>query len=82
MGFSQMLIDPLDTARYEEVEIRMNPGDICLHAINTVHRSGPNGTNQSRRQIGLCGNSTRAKVDEQMLAHRKEILAKLHANNA
>ena len=82
LGFSQMLIDPLDTARHEEVEIRMEPGDICLHAMNTVHRSGPNRTDRSRRQLGINVRSSRAQVDEQMLAHRKAILAKLHADNA
>lgn len=81
MGFSQMLADPLDTTRYEEVEIHMNPGDVCVHAINTVHRSGPNLTNQPRHQLGICAHSSRAEVDEQLQAHRQAILAKLHADN-
>jgi ectoine hydroxylase-related dioxygenase (phytanoyl-CoA dioxygenase family) len=39
----------------------MKPGDICLHNTNTIHRSGPNTTNKSRRQLGLIYRSSRAK---------------------
>ena len=82
MGFSQRLIDPLESSQHPEVEIHMNPGDVCLHAVNTVHRSGPNRTDQSRRQLGIACRSSRARRDEQMWAHRQAIKEKLHADNA
>ncbi|MAE65899.1 MAG: hypothetical protein CMJ18_16635 [Phycisphaeraceae bacterium] len=78
MGFSQMLIDPLDTGKWPEVELCLEPGDISRHATETVHRSGPNGTDQSRRQIAVGAYSSRAKVDEKRRARRNAIVAKLH----
>jgi len=82
MGFSQRLIDPLDTSQYPEVEIHMKPGDVCLHAVDSVHRSGRNRTGQTRRQLAIGCYSSRARRDEQMWASRLEIAAKLHADNA
>jgi ectoine hydroxylase-related dioxygenase (phytanoyl-CoA dioxygenase family) len=63
-GFSQTLVTPLDKAEYPEVQLCMQPGDICLHHINTVHYSGPNTTDKSRRQVGIGYRTARAKRDE------------------
>ena len=81
MGFSQMLIETPDKKRYPEVEIRMDPGDVCLHAVGTVHRSDANRTDQSRRQLGIGAHSSRARVDPIMLARRKAILERLHSEH-
>ena len=81
MGFSQMLIDTPDTAEYPEEEIRMVPGDVFLHSVHTVHRSGANHTDRSRRQLAIVCHSSRAKVDEQRQARTQEILRNLHADN-
>ena len=82
MGFSQMLIDTPDTAEYPEEEIRMVPGDVFLHSVHTVHRSGANHTDRSRRQLAIMCRSSRAKVDEERQAKTQEILRNLHADNA
>lgn len=79
LGFSQTLIDPVDTKQYPEVQLCMKPGDICLHNTNTIHRSGPNTTDKSRRQLGLIYRSSRAKRDEVGWAKYQESLKKLHA---
>jgi ectoine hydroxylase-related dioxygenase (phytanoyl-CoA dioxygenase family) len=79
MGFSQTLIEPLDTVAYPEVQLCMKPGDVSLHHINTVHRSGPNRTDRSRRQFGIGYRASRAQRDEVRRAKYKEALEKLHA---
>ncbi len=79
LGFSQTLIETPDPERYPEVEIRMDPGDVCLHAINTVHRSEANRTDRPRRQVGIGARSSRARVDEAKFAQCQAILKKLHA---
>jgi len=81
LGFSQMLIETPDTDRYPQVTIKMNPGDVCLHAINTIHLSEANQTNQPSRQLGISAHSSRAHVDEIMFAQRQAILDKLHAEH-
>lgn len=79
LGFSQTLIEPVDTRQYPEVQLCMKPGDICLHNTNTIHRSGPNTTDKSRRQLGLIYRSSRAKRDEVGWAKYQESIKKLHA---
>ncbi|MAE60527.1 MAG: hypothetical protein CMJ49_04120 [Planctomycetaceae bacterium] len=81
MGFSQQLIDPLDAQAYPPVEICMNRGDLCLHAVNTVHYSGANQTDRSRRQLAISCQASRAAIDEELMARRKAILAQLHADH-
>jgi ectoine hydroxylase-related dioxygenase (phytanoyl-CoA dioxygenase family) len=78
MGFSQTLINPVDTIQYPEVQLCMKPGDICLHNTNTIHRSDPNKTDKSRRQLGIIYRSSRAKRDEVGWAKYQAELKKLH----
>jgi len=78
MGFSQRLINPVDTRQYPEVQLCMQPGDIGLHHTNTIHRSGPNTTDQSRRQLGIMYRSSRAQRDEAGWARYQAELKKLH----
>lgn len=78
MGFSQTLINPVDTVKWPEVQLCMKPGDICLHNTNTIHRSNPNTTDKSRRQLGIIYRSSRAKRDEAGWARYQAELKKLH----
>jgi phytanoyl-CoA hydroxylase len=78
MGFSQTLIKPVDTTQYPEVQLCLKPGDICLHHTNTIHRSGPNTTTKSRRQLGIIYRSARAKRDEVGWAKYQAELKRLH----
>ena len=76
-----MLIDPPDTACFPEIEIHLKPGDICLHAVETVHRSNPNRTDRSRHQISIGARSSRARVDEKMRGRSAAIVSELHREN-
>ena len=78
LGFSQALIEAPDKTQYPDVEICLNPGDICLHATNTVHYSGPNRTDHPRRQLAIECRSTRVKQNEELLAQRRKVVARLH----
>ena len=78
LGFSQVLIEPPDKTRYPDVKICLEPGDICLHATNTVHHSGPNRTDRSRRQLAIECRATRVRQNEQMLADRRKVVERLH----
>jgi ectoine hydroxylase-related dioxygenase (phytanoyl-CoA dioxygenase family) len=80
LGFSQTLIEPLDEQKYPPVQLCMEPGDVCLHHTNTVHFSGPNKTDKSRRQFGIGYRTSRAKLDEQAWADYQTELKKLHAS--
>ena len=62
--------------------VRMKPGDICLHHTNTIHRSGPNTTAKSRRQLALGFRSSLAKRDEAGWARYQAQLKQLHEQNA
>lgn len=78
LGFSQVLIEVPDKTKYPDVEVCMEPGDICLHATNTVHYSQPNKTDRARRQLAIECHSTRAKQNQQLLAQRHEVVKQLH----
>jgi ectoine hydroxylase-related dioxygenase (phytanoyl-CoA dioxygenase family) len=78
MGFSRCLIEPVDTTRYPEVQLCMKPGDVALHQIQTVHRSGPNRSSKSRRQLGIGYRSSRAARDQVKFEKYQQDLKKLH----
>ena len=82
MGFSRCLIDPVDATQYPEVQLCMKPGDVSLHHIQTVHRSGQNRTDRSRRQLGLGYRSSLAKPDQAARAKYQQDLHALHATAA
>jgi phytanoyl-CoA hydroxylase len=75
LGFSRCLIDAVDEKKFPPVRLCMKPGDVALHHINTVHFSGANTTDRSRRQIGIGYRGANAKPDE---AARAEYRAKLN----
>ena len=60
----------------------MEPGDVALHSVNTIHRSGPNQTDRSRRQVGIGYISSRARRDERAWAQYQEDLERLHTAKA
>jgi phytanoyl-CoA hydroxylase len=78
LGFSQILVEVPDVTKYPDVEICLDPGDICLHATNTVHHSGPNRTDHPRRQLAIECCSTRVRQNEKLLDERREAVARLH----
>jgi len=82
MGFSQTLVSPVEAQKFPEVQLCMKPGDICLHHTNAIHRSGPNTTTKSRRQLAIGYRSSRAKRDEAGWARYQAELKKLHEQNA
>jgi ectoine hydroxylase-related dioxygenase (phytanoyl-CoA dioxygenase family) len=82
MGFSQTLVEPLDPVKYPEVQLCMQPGDVCLHHTNTVHYSGPNTTDRSRRQLGIGYRTSRAQRDEKSWERYQAELKALHAQAA
>jgi phytanoyl-CoA hydroxylase len=79
MGLSRCLISPVSTIEYPEVQLCMKPGDVAVHHVETVHRSGPNRTDRSRRQLGLGYRSSLAKPNEQAKAQYHKDLQTLHA---
>ena len=82
LGFSRCLTKPVDEATCPAVELCMDPGDVALHSVNTIHHSGPNRTNRSRRQVGIGYISSRARRDERAWAQYQEDLERLHAAKA
>lgn len=80
MGFSKTLIDAVDTAAYPEIALCMKPGDICVHGVNTIHRSGANKSDRPRRQLGIGYRSARAKLDSIAAAKHTADLEALHAS--
>lgn len=79
LGFSQTLVAQPSKDEFVEVQLCMKPGDVCLHHTNTVHYSGPNTTDTSRRTIGIGYRTARAKRDEVGWAKYQEEARKLHA---
>jgi ectoine hydroxylase-related dioxygenase (phytanoyl-CoA dioxygenase family) len=82
MGFSRRLVEPLDTSRYPEVQLCMTPGDVALHQIQTVHRSGPNPTARPRRQLGIGYRSSAAARDAVAFEKYQRDLHSLHRSAA
>ena len=81
MGFSMQLVEPPDLAAHPEVALCMNPGDVAVHHITTVHRSDANRTDRARRQLAIGYRSSRAQGDEAARTAHRALLAELHARN-
>jgi phytanoyl-CoA hydroxylase len=79
LGFSQGLLD-YDTSKADGVPIELHPGDAVAHSSATIHWSGVNSTNRTRRGIAtFCyGASTErdAEAYERYKASLAEQLAK------
>jgi len=81
MGFSRTLVDPIDEVQYPSVELCMQPGDVALHHILSVHRANINHSGRSRRQIAVGYRSSRAVCDEAAYAQYQKDLDALHAQS-
>ena len=79
LGFSRTLIEPPASPDFPDVALTMKPGDLSLHHINAVHRSGPNRSGRSRRQLGLGYRSSRAQRNEAAFQSYLAALQTLHA---
>ena len=53
LGASRGLVDAPDTAKYPEVAVALEPGDVLVHHTNVIHRTGPNRTAAHRRNLGF-----------------------------
>lgn len=82
MGFSRTLISGLPLDRYPEVQLCMQPGDLALHQVNTIHRSGTNRSARSRRQLGIGYRSSLAVRDEAAWQDYQQQVHALHQANA
>jgi ectoine hydroxylase-related dioxygenase (phytanoyl-CoA dioxygenase family) len=82
LGFSRCLSQPGEVAAYPEVQLCLQPGDVALHGVNTVHGSGPNTTDRSRWQLGLSYRNSLARRDEQAYARYRADLEALHQDAA
>jgi phytanoyl-CoA hydroxylase len=82
MGFSMTLDDPVDTTRYPEAHLCLEPGDIALHHITVIHRSEANRSDRSRRQLAIGYRSSLARKNEEAASRHKQMLEQLHAAHA
>lgn len=78
MGFTQTVIEPVDTGEHPGVQWSMKTGDMYLHHTNTIHRSGPHSTAKSRRRFAIDPGHSLAKRDEAGRARCQAGLRKLH----
>jgi phytanoyl-CoA hydroxylase len=81
MGFSMTLDEPVDTTKYPEQHLCLEPGDIAIHHIAVIHRSEANRSDRSRRQLAIGYRSSLAKKNEEAAARHKRLLEELHAAN-
>jgi len=63
-GASRGLVRIPAAEEFTEVALSLMPGDISLHHVNTIHRTGPNLTARQRRNLGFAYHSSRAVRDE------------------
>lgn len=79
-GFSRCLIHPVDEAAHPPVELCVSPGDVAMHHIQAVHRSGANTTDRPRRQLAFAYRSSLAQRDmakfEEYQARLRELVGK------
>ncbi len=81
-GFSQTLMEVPSREDYPEVVLTMEPGDLSLHHVNTVHFTHENRTGRHRRQYGLGYRSSLAIRDESGYAAYRKMLDEIHARSA
>jgi phytanoyl-CoA hydroxylase len=81
MGFSMTLDDPIDTEQFPEEHLCLQPGDIAIHHIAVIHRSEPNRSDDSRRQLAIGYRSSLAKKNQEAAARHKRMLDELHARH-
>lgn len=78
-GASRGLVEAPDTSRYPEVTLAMKPGDLSLHHVNVIHRTGPNRTGHPRRNLGFAYHARHARRDEEAFAQYEQQLKQARA---
>jgi len=64
LGASRGLVEMPKDGKYPEVTLSLHPGDLSLHHVNTIHRTGPNRTSKNRRNLGFAYRSSRSLRNE------------------
>lgn len=80
MGFSRTLVSVPSRSEFPEMVLTMEPGDVSLHHVNTIHYTNSNGTLRHRRQYGLGFRSSLTQRDEAGYRLYEESLSRFHAN--
>ena len=75
-GASRSLVTTPAAAEYPTIIASLRPGDILLHHVNTIHRTGPNQTPQHRRNLGFAYHSSRSVCDNVAADQYKRDLTK------
>ena len=79
-GASLGLVEKPDLSRYPEVSLDLEPGDLALHHVNVIHRTGPNRTAHHRRNIGFAYHSSRARRDRAANARYQKHLGRINTS--
>ncbi|MBC8354551.1 MAG: phytanoyl-CoA dioxygenase family protein [Planctomycetes bacterium] len=75
-GASRCLVTPPNADEFRSVTLSLKPGDLSLHHVNTIHRTGPNHTSQHRRNLGFAYHSSRSACDQAAADQYKRDLEK------
>ena len=73
-GASRGLVTTPAAGEYREVTLSLMPGDISLHHVSLIHRTGPNHTSKQRRNFGFAYHSSRSTKDETAQAQYEQEL--------
>ena len=63
-GASRSLLKTPNADEHPAVTVSLKPGDVSLHHVNTIHRTGPNRTPNHRRNLGFAYHSSRSVCDK------------------
>ncbi|MDA0207438.1 MAG: phytanoyl-CoA dioxygenase family protein [Acidobacteria bacterium] len=75
-GASRGLVSDPSTEEYPPVTLSLKPGDVSLHHVNTIHRTGPNHTSRHRRNLGFAYHSSGSVCDNAAADQYKRDLEK------
>jgi phytanoyl-CoA hydroxylase len=74
-GASRSLVASPNADEYPPVTLSLKRGDVSLHHVNTIHRTGPNYTPRHRRNLGFAYHSSRSICDNVAADQYKRDLA-------
>lgn len=74
-GASRGLSDVPPAGRFPEAVLSLRPGDVSLHHVNVIHRTGRNRTGSRRRNLGFAYRSSRCVRDEAAFSKYESDLA-------
>ena len=78
LGASLGLVEAPEIERYPEVVLCLRPGDLALHHVNVIHRTGPNLTLQHRGNLGFAYHSSRARRDDEAHARYQRHIGQIN----